>query len=71
MWGCAILEEYGGNGMSFLESVFITVQIAKVSASCRLPMNWQNIGPAVTVNKFGTPEYKEKYIPGWGLMVIL
>lgn len=64
-FGCAIPEEYGGTGMGFLESVLITEQIAKVSASWRLPMNMQNIGPAVTVNKFGTPEQKEKYIPGW------
>jgi glutaryl-CoA dehydrogenase (non-decarboxylating) len=64
-FGCAIPEEYGGTGMGFLESVLITEQIAKVSASWRLPMNMQNIGPAVTVNKFGSPEQKEKYIPGW------
>ena len=64
-FGCAIPEEYGGNGMGFLESVVIAEQIAKVSASWRLPFNMQNIGPAVTVNKFGTNEQKEKYIPGW------
>lgn len=64
-FGCAIPEEYGGNGMGFLESVLIAEQIAKVSASWRLPFNMQNLGPAVTVNKYGTPEQKEKYIPGW------
>ncbi|MBO8168397.1 MAG: acyl-CoA dehydrogenase family protein [Thermoanaerobacteraceae bacterium] len=64
-FGCAIPEEYGGNGMGFLESVLIAEQIAKVSASWRLPFNMQNLGPAVTVNKFGTEEQKKKYIPGW------
>lgn len=64
-FGCALPEEYGGTGMGFLESVLITEQIAKVSASWRLPINMQNIGPSITVNQFGTPEQKEKYIPGW------
>jgi glutaryl-CoA dehydrogenase (non-decarboxylating) len=65
MLGCAIPEEYGGNGMGFLESVIMAEQIATVSGSWRLPFNMQNLGPACTVNKFGTPEQKEKWIPGW------
>ncbi|GAW93042.1 glutaryl-CoA dehydrogenase Acd [Calderihabitans maritimus] len=64
-FGCAVDEEYGGNGMGFLESVLIAEQIAKVSASWRLPFNMQNLGPAVTVNRFGTEEQKRKYIPKW------
>jgi len=64
-FGCAIPEEYGGNGMGFLESVIMAEQIATVSGSWRLPFNMQNIGPAVTVNQYGTEEQKEAYIPGW------
>ncbi len=64
-FGCCIPEEYGGNGMGFLESVLMTEQAALVSPSWRLPFNLQNIGPAVTVNKWGTKEQKEKFIPGW------
>lgn len=64
-FGCAVAEEYGGNGMGFLESVIMAEQIAKVSPSWRLPFNMQNLGPAVTVNRFGTDEQKEKYLPGW------
>lgn len=64
-FSCVIPEEYGGTGMGFLESVLITEQIAKISASWRLPMNMQNIGPAVTVNRFGTREQKERFIPDW------
>ncbi|MGK2907173.1 MAG: acyl-CoA dehydrogenase family protein, partial [Desulfuromonadales bacterium] len=48
-FGCALPEEYGGNGFGFLESVLLAEQIAKVSGSWRLPFNMQNIGPAVTV----------------------
>jgi len=64
-FGCALPEEYGGNHFGFLESVIIAEQIAKVSASWRLPFNMQNIGPAVTVNKFGTEEQKRRFIPKW------
>ncbi len=64
-FGCAIDEKYGGNGMGFLESALLAEEIAKVSPSWRLPFNMQNLGPAVTVQEFGTEEQKEAYIPGW------
>ncbi len=64
-FGCALPEEYGGNGCGFLESVIIAEQLAMVSGSSRLPLNMQNIGPAITVNKFGTTAQKERFIPDW------
>lgn len=64
-FGCALPEEVGGNGFGFLESVIIAEQIAKVSGSWRLPFNMQNLGPAVTVNHFGTDEQKQRFIPDW------
>jgi len=62
---CALPEALGGNGMGFLESALMAEQIARVSASWRLPFNMQNLGPALSVARFGTDEQKEKYIPGW------
>ncbi|MDP6427013.1 MAG: acyl-CoA dehydrogenase family protein [Rhodospirillales bacterium] len=64
-FGCALPEEYGGNGFGFLESVILAEQVAKVSGSWRLPFNMQNLGPAVTVNQFGTEEQKQRFIPNW------
>jgi glutaryl-CoA dehydrogenase (non-decarboxylating) len=64
-FSCALPEELGGSGMGFFESVLMAEQIAKVSASWRLPFNMQNLGPALTVAKFGTDEQKKKFIPGW------
>mgnify|MGYP004702184655 CR=1 FL=1 len=64
-FGCCLPEEYGGNGCGFLESVIIAEQLAKVSGSSRLPLNMQNIGPALTVNKFGSREQKQRFIPKW------
>ena len=64
-FSCALPEELGGSGMGFMESVLMAEQIAKVSASWRLPFNMQNLGPALTVAKFGTDAQKKKYVPGW------
>jgi glutaryl-CoA dehydrogenase (non-decarboxylating) len=62
---CVLPEELGGNGMGFLESVLMAEQVAKVSASWRLPFNMQNLGAPLSVARWGTDEQKEKYIPGW------
>lgn len=70
-FGCALPEELGGNGMGFMESVIIAEQIGKVSASWRLPFNMQNLGPAMTVAKFGTEAQKKKYVPGWAAGTLL
>jgi len=64
-FSCILPEELGGNGLGFLESALMAEQIAKVSASWRLPFNMQNLGPPLVVAKFGTQAQKDKYIPGW------
>ena len=64
-FSCGVPEEYGGTGFGFMESVLMAEQVAKVSASWRLPFNMQNLGPALTVAKFGTDEQKQRFIPGW------
>lgn len=64
-FSCALPDELGGNGMGFLESALMTEQIARVSASWRVQFNMQNLGPPLTVARFGTDEQKEKYIAGW------
>jgi glutaryl-CoA dehydrogenase (non-decarboxylating) len=64
-FSCALPEKLGGSGMGFMESVLMAEQIAKVSASWRLPFNMQNLGPALTVAKFGTEAQRKKYVPGW------
>jgi glutaryl-CoA dehydrogenase (non-decarboxylating) len=62
---CVLPEDLGGNGMGYLDSVLMAEQIARVSASWRLPFNMQNLGPTLSVARWGTDEQKEKYIPGW------
>ena len=62
-FGFAIDEQYGGNGMGFLEAVLALEQIAKVHTAWRMPFNMQCWGPALTIQKFGTEEQKQEYIP--------
>lgn len=64
-FSCALPEALGGSGMGFMESVLMAEQIARVSASWRLPFNMQNLGPALTVAKFGSDAQQRKYVPGW------
>jgi len=65
MFSCGVPEELGGSGMGFMESALMAEQIARVSASWRLPFNMQNLGPALTVAKFGSDAQRKKYVPGW------
>lgn len=64
-FSCVLPDELGGNGMGFLESVLMAEQIARVSASWRVQFNMQNLGPALTIARYGSESQKEKYIPGW------
>jgi len=58
-----IPEEYGGEGMGFMESIIITEEIARASSSLRVQINLINIGCAYTIYLYGAEETKKKYIP--------
>lgn len=62
--GWSIPEEYGGNGMGWMEAVIALYEIAKVHTSWRLSISGNCWGPAMTISQFGTEEQKNKYIPG-------
>ncbi|MDR3072413.1 MAG: acyl-CoA dehydrogenase family protein [Clostridiales Family XIII bacterium] len=62
--GWSIPEEYGGNGMGWMEAVTALYEIAKVHTSWRLSISGNCWGPAFTINEYGTEEQKQKYIPG-------
>lgn len=61
--GWNIPEEYGGNGMGWMEGVTALYEIAKVHTSWRLSISGNCWGPAMTINQYGTDEQKAKYIP--------
>ena len=62
--GWSLPEEYGGNGMGWMEGVIALYEISKVHTSWRLSISGNNWGPAMTINEYGTEEQKQKYIPG-------
>jgi glutaryl-CoA dehydrogenase (non-decarboxylating) len=62
-FGFCIDEKYGGNGMGFLDGCLVIEQVAKVHTSWRMAFNMQCWGPSLTIQKFGTEEQKENYIP--------
>lgn len=62
--GWSIPEEYGGNGMGWMEAVTALYEISKVHTSWRLSISGNCWGPAMTINEYGTEEQKQKYIPG-------
>ncbi|MGI5912172.1 MAG: acyl-CoA dehydrogenase family protein, partial [Syntrophomonadaceae bacterium] len=62
--GWSIPEEYGGNGMGWMEAVIALYEIAKVHTSWRLAISGNCWGPAMTINEYGTEEQKQKFIPG-------
>ncbi|TAK70901.1 MAG: acyl-CoA dehydrogenase [Betaproteobacteria bacterium] len=64
-FSCALPQELGGSGMGFMESVLMAEQIGRISASWRVPFNMQNLGPALSVAKFGSDAQKKKYVPAW------
>ena len=63
LFGFCIDEEYGGNGMGFLEGALVIEQVAKVHTSWRMAFNMQDWGTSLTIQKFGTEEQKKFYIP--------
>ncbi len=61
--GFCIPEEYGGNGMGWMEGVIALYEISKAHTSWRLSVSGNTWGPALTISQYGTKEQKEKWIP--------
>ena len=62
--GFSIPEEYGGNGLGWMEGCAALYEIAKVHTSWRLSISGNVWGPALTILEYGTEEQKQKWIPG-------
>ena len=62
-FGAVIQEDLGGTDVGHLAASVMAEEVAKVSASWGLPFNMQMNGPALTIQRFGTQEQKEKYVP--------
>ena len=61
-YGAVIPESYGGSDLGFLALAVITEEIARVHSAMRVFMNMQ-VGPALTLFRFGSEEQKKRWIP--------
>jgi len=60
--GISFDQEYGGEGMTEMESLLVLETIARVCPDTALFINGHNIGPR-TIEMFGTEEAKQSYLP--------
>jgi len=61
-YGAVIPESYGGSGLGFLALSLITEEIARIHSALRVYINMQ-VGPALTLLRFGAEEQKKRWIP--------
>ncbi|MBC7324649.1 MAG: acyl-CoA dehydrogenase family protein, partial [Moorella sp. (in: Bacteria)] len=62
--GCAIPEEYGGNGLGYLALAILAEETARVHSSLRLIYAANTMALGASIALHGSPELKEKYLPG-------
>ena len=62
--GMMVSPEYGGGGMDTVSYVLAMEEISKVDASCSVIMSVNNSLVCWGLEKYGTEEQKQKYLPG-------
>jgi alkylation response protein AidB-like acyl-CoA dehydrogenase len=62
--GMTLSPEYGGGGQPNLSAIVAVEELAKFSPMIAAPLFESNIGPVRVINAFGTPEQKQRIIPG-------
>lgn len=62
--GIALPEEYGGGGAPILDALVVIEELAKVCRPAAFQVFESNTGPAAVVAHLGSPELKQKYLPG-------
>ena len=61
--GINLPEEYGGQGLTYFETVLVMEEFARVSTAWTMPILEANLGPIVAVDMYGTEKQKKKYFP--------
>ncbi|WP_255784985.1 acyl-CoA dehydrogenase [Membranihabitans maritimus] len=61
--GMMVDPEFGGGGMDTMSYVLVMEEISKVDASCSVVMSVNNSLVCWGIEKFGTTEQKQKYLP--------
>lgn len=63
LMGVEIEPEYGGSGLSFMSSIIVVEEIAKVDPALSVYVDIQNTLINALIRKIGTPEQKSHYLP--------
>ena len=62
--GMSLSPEYGGEGEASLTAIVAIEALAKYSPMIAAPVFESNVGPVRVIDMFGTPEQKERILPG-------
>jgi len=63
LWDCGRPEKYGGMGLSFSEYWRVVADIALAGRSIAMLFHGRNTGNWRLIDRFGTEEQKERYLP--------
>jgi acyl-CoA dehydrogenase len=63
LFGYALPEEYGGLGFSMTEEVRLAFELGRTAPAFRSMFGTNNGIAGQTINNYGTPEQKEKWLP--------
>src|SRR6478609_10612048 len=61
--GLNLPEEYGGQGLSHIDSAACIEEMGRISPDASLYMAAASLGQAYYIYKFGTEELRQKYLP--------
>ncbi len=61
--GMTLSPDYGGGGAKLLEHTLVIEELSRVCASTAVILEVHNSLHAETIERFGTPEQKKKYLP--------
>src|SRR5215471_3938866 len=61
--GAPVAEEYGGRGLDYLSYALIVEQVGRVDSSARTVVSVQTSLVAGSIEKWGTEEQKQKWLP--------
>lgn len=61
--GMTLPETLGGGGRPPLDAILAIEELARVSDVCAMPVFESNVGPIRVVERFGTPEQQERFLP--------
>jgi butyryl-CoA dehydrogenase len=63
LFGMCLPERYGGGGQEVLAAILCIEQLARISPLCAAGVFESNVGPVRVIEKFGTEEQRERFLP--------